>query len=239
MMRIEKRSQEDFYADVTRYPGMYLGNVLTAHLYAILNPVKVARTAIPFRASGDIHIDIAPEQFEIACETGSLDSQIDSKLQEVLAERREEANLFEILFETGRLLARESDDKETGWWYYFGSSHGLNFEIFPFHPYLTIHTTVTIRTSAGYLSQTFDLGDPTSNPFFVQATSSIGLYLAAHLDPRWFTGLPFVKDQVMHSIPDEFHPNLHIHFHEHNDLRNGSLKPEDLILETLYRASER
>jgi hypothetical protein len=83
------------------------------------------------------------------------------------------------------------------------------------------------RTDRGMWCQTFAQGWPKTEPFLLREASPVGLLTAAELDPQWFTGLPFGRNE-RDALPS--YPRVELEWHIQDDLPDSkSLTPEGVL----------
>ena len=83
-----------------------------------------------------------------------------------------------------------------GWRYCFSGSTGPRLAEPSYASPLARRLIWGLRTDHGLWCQGYDDGWPVNAPFLIDEPSSVGLFVFAHLDPRWFTGLPYDAEDV-------------------------------------------
>lgn len=231
MSKIDK--QQNWEAEIEQAksrPAMYVGGQRTAHLAAISSCLSLVRRAKAFENFHSARVHLAPRQYVVLCEAGPLLAAIKELFtwedkyvltegwSAVSAGLREERRVA--------TLETKSDHGLPEWKRHLGGPSGPTLES-PTDPApLAKRLVVAYRVSSGYWCQGFRRGFPEAVPFHIQVSSPIGLFVAADLDPIWFTGLPYTESNVQRLMSSS---EVMAEWHPQDDLLPDDASSEELL----------
>ena len=211
-------------------PAMYIGEQKAAHLTAISSSLSLVRRTKAFENFRLARVHLAPRQYVVSCESGPLLGVIEELFtwEDKLVLTEGWSAVSAGLREERRIttLETESDDSLPEWKRYLGGSSGPTLESPTGPAPLAKRLIVAYRVSSGYWCQGFRHGRPESMPFHTQTPSSIGLLVAAELDPIWFTGLPYRESNVQRLMSL---PEVTAEWHQQDDLLPDDVSSEKLL----------
>lgn len=76
------------------------------------------------------------------------------------------------------------------------SSTGPGFQPFQTPPMFSHRFIMGIRAGKELWCQEFDGGRPVTNSYMLQESQSVGVLVGAHLNTKWYTGLPFAQEDT-------------------------------------------
>ena len=203
---LENWTREEYLGYARVRPQMYVGDLPTAHLNCIKEPLRLVWQARPFRQPVSAKITITPRQYRVACETGFLYRPIEDTLLRMLRLSKSKDDILEAMNATGHYLAAATVKRRMRWRACFGNALGPGFYPLSVHPFLTERIAVAVKTRSGYWCQTYMQGVPATTPFVLRIESTVGLLIAAAIDSEWFPGLPFTIEEVNQAIPESVQP---------------------------------
>lgn len=185
-------------------PAMYISDPAKAHQLAIYNVLRLVWQAKVFRLPKAVYIDLSPTQYIVRVHAGPLIRPI----QQIFSFGGHET-LFEPWQEEGRAYIEKIDreDKERdierrkwrsrhGWRYSFSGPTGPRLSSPSYPLFLAHRLSWAIRTDKGLWFEAYEHGQPLGRPELLQEPSAVALFVAATLDPKWFTGLPFTPEDA-------------------------------------------
>ena len=208
MIAIENKAPRYTWAEERQHaetrPSMYIGDTATAHREAIVECLRLVWQAKVFRRVQSVTIDLSPTQYIVRAQCGPLIRPIQQNFR-----FGTEKTLGKPWYADGRTysakMAREEKERgvdypwrrwNSGWRYCFCGPLGPRLDV-PTMPSIFAPLLVWgVRTDAGMWCEGWADAIPTSKPFLSEKPSPIGLLAAAHLDARWFTGLPFTEEDA-------------------------------------------
>lgn len=183
-------------------PAMYIGSQENGHTSAMREALRLVWQARVFRHPKAVTIDLSPTQYIVRAECGPLIRPIQQIFTLGNGERlstpwREQGNKYfsQIVQEDEQRGIPFSQMRHRRVWRYcLCGPTGPRLD-WPAHPYILASSLVWgLRNDEGLWCEAYKDGLPFGNPFCLRESSSIGLLVAADLDPQWFTGLPFTKN---------------------------------------------
>ncbi len=188
-----------------RRPSMYIGEPATAHQWSIQSCLRLVWQAKVFRRPQSVTIDLSPTQYIVRAECGPLIRPIQQHFSfgsnETLGKSwPKEMQAYNVWGDAKneRKGNSVSGRRYYDWRYCFSGPTGprLNQPAYP--SILARQLAWGLRTNSGLWCETYKDGKPVARPFCLEGPSSVGLMVAADLDPQWFTGLPFTEADVVY-----------------------------------------
>lgn len=174
-------------------PSMYMGSQEYGHKMDVNTIFRLIWQAKVFRRPQSVRVDLSPTQYIVRAECGPLIRPVQQILSFGTGDTLGENWQREMRLHRQQ---QKTDILRHDWRYCFSGPTGPRLAAPSYHFILARCGVWGLRTDAGLWCEAFQEGIPIGKPFLLTEPSPTRLFAAAALDPEWFTGLPFTKEDA-------------------------------------------